>query len=258
MGQRQRRLPRGAVRAQIGQGQRAARVAEFAGQHPGQVALIEVIEPGPRQLLQRGGQARMAEARARRRGASVDQKSLGEARHIGQLGGLGGHAGGLALRDRHAHAGIVDGIRQQPRERQAPAQRVARPGQRRLPAGHRASHGVGRHAATRGNGLEAGLPIARDGGIARRRAAGVERARRLAGPGDQPEAVAADAIHMGIDHGDGGGGRDHRLDGVAALAQHGQRALRRQRVRRHGHAPASPDRIEMKCHAPRLLRFMYT
>lgn len=42
---------------------------------------------------------------------------------------------------------------------------------------------------------------------------------------DQPEAIAAEAIHMGIDDGDGRRGSHHRFNGAAALAQDRQRAL---------------------------------
>ncbi|MCS5780955.1 hypothetical protein LNP24_11105 [Klebsiella pneumoniae subsp. pneumoniae] len=42
---------------------------------------------------------------------------------------------------------------------------------------------------------------------------------------DQPEAIAAKAIHMGIDDGDGRRGSHHRFNGAAALAQDRQRAL---------------------------------
>jgi hypothetical protein len=52
----------------------------------------------------------------------------------------------------------------------------------------------------------------------------------------QPETVAADRIHVWIDDRNGGRSRNHRLDGVAAFAQHGKRRLRSQRMRRHRHA----------------------
>jgi hypothetical protein len=35
----------------------------------------------------------------------------------------------------------------------------------------------------------------------------------------QPEAVAADSVHVGIGHRDGGRHGDHRFDGVAALGE---------------------------------------
>ncbi len=51
-----------------------------------------------------------------------------------------------------------------------------------------------------------------------RRAAGVDSHRLAVGRQHQPEAVAAEAVHMGINHCDGGSRGDHRLKGVAAVA----------------------------------------
>ena len=63
-------------------------------------------------------------------------------------------------------------------------------------------------------------------------AAGFDRANAAAALADEPEAVAADRVHMGIDHGDRGGHRDHRLDRVAALRENVAPRLGGQRVRR--------------------------
>ena len=53
-----------------------------------------------------------------------------------------------------------------------------------------------------------------------RRAAGLDAAHPAARLAHQPEAVAADAVHVRIDDRDGGRHGHHRLDGVAALGQH--------------------------------------
>jgi hypothetical protein len=74
--------------------------------------------------------------------------------------------------------------------------------------------------------------------------AGVDAGRRPARLRDQPEAVAADAVHVGIDHGDGRGGGDHGFDGVAALAQHGQPCLGGQMMGGDHHAPAGGRRLQ--------------
>ena len=58
-----------------------------------------------------------------------------------------------------------------------------------------------------------------------RRAAGIDGNRFAAGGHDKPEAITAQAIHMGIDHGNGGRCRDHRFNRATAIAQHRQRAL---------------------------------
>src|SRR4029078_813727 len=76
---------------------------------------------------------------------------------------------------------------------------------------------------------------------ARGATAGVDAARLSARPAHEPERVAADGIHVRVDGGDGGCGCDHRLERVASLAQRVERGLRRQRVRRHGHAAAAGD-----------------
>jgi hypothetical protein len=68
------------------------------------------------------------------------------------------------------------------------------------------------------------------------RAAGVDRHRIALRRHNQPEAVAADAVHVRINHGDGGGGGDHCLNGVAARAQYRQRAFTGEMVRRNRHA----------------------
>ncbi len=50
-------------------------------------------------------------------------------------------------------------------------------------------------------------------------------AHAAVGFADQPEAVAADMIHVRIDRGDAGRHRQHGLDGVAAFGQNGAAVL---------------------------------
>ena len=69
-----------------------------------------------------------------------------------------------------------------------------------------------------------------------RRAGGLNAHWCLAGDGNGPEAIAADAVHMGIGYGNRGGGGDHGFDGVAAIAQNGERRLGGERMRGNGHA----------------------
>jgi hypothetical protein len=64
----------------------------------------------------------------------------------------------------------------------------------------------------------AGVKLRPSGGD--RRAASVDADRFAARLGQNPEAVAADRVHVRIDHGNGGGHGDHGLGGAAALAQH--------------------------------------
>ena len=69
-----------------------------------------------------------------------------------------------------------------------------------------------------------------------RRAAGVNGDGVAFRRHDKPEAIAAQPVHMRVNHGDGGRCRDHRLYRAAAFAQHRQRALAGKIVGRNGHA----------------------
>jgi hypothetical protein len=71
---------------------------------------------------------------------------------------------------------------------------------------------------------------------------GASPARRLARARDQPEAVASDAVHVRIDHRNGGRRGNHRFDGVAAFPQDAGGALRGERMRCDGHAAAASGR----------------
>lgn len=79
--------------------------------------------------------------------------------------------------------------------------------------------------------FDLGLAIARGRRQRAGEAAGLDRTGLAAGLADQPEAVAADRVHVGIDDGDRRGHRDHRLDGVAALGEDVAAGLGRQMVR---------------------------
>ncbi len=71
---------------------------------------------------------------------------------------------------------------------------------------------------------------------------GAHAAGRLA---DQPEAVAADVVHVRIDRGDRRGHRDHRLDGVAAFGQDGAAVLDGCGMRRADDAAAMSGGVEV-------------
>ena len=62
---------------------------------------------------------------------------------------------------------------------------------------------------------------------------------------DQPEAIAADMIHVRIDSGDRRRHGDHRLDGVAALGQDGAAVLDGCGVRRADDAAAVSGGVEI-------------
>ena len=70
-------------------------------------------------------------------------------------------------------------------------------------------------------------------------------AHAAGGLADQPEAVAADVVHVRIDRGDRGGHREHRLDGVAAFGQDGAAVLDRGGMRRANDAAAMSGGVEV-------------
>ena len=60
----------------------------------------------------------------------------------------------------------------------------------------------------------------------------------------QPEAVAADRVHMRVDDGDRRGHRDHRLDGVAALGENGATGFGREMMGRGDRSRAEDGRVD--------------
>jgi len=81
---------------------------------------------------------------------------------------------------------------------------------------------------------------------ARRSPARVDTQRRLARFVDQPEGVAADAVHVRIDRSDGGCRADHGFDGVATFFQDAGRAFGGKVMRGDGNAAAVG-----RCHGTR-------
>lgn len=87
-------------------------------------------------------------------------------------------------------------------------------------------------------------PVKRDIRRAGDGAAGVDADGRAGAVRDEPEIIAAEGIHVGIDDGDGRRRRDHRLDRVAALAEHAKPGLGRQMVGGDDHPPHGPGRLQ--------------
>jgi hypothetical protein len=100
------------VALQVDQRQRAAQRLQIGGHAAGQIAPVEIVDAGPRQLFQRGRKAWLPEDRPRGRRLTVHQERLGKAGHADQLVAFGGGAARLAGRHRHAIARIVDRIGQ--------------------------------------------------------------------------------------------------------------------------------------------------
>ena len=70
------------------------------------------------------------------------------------------------------------------------------------------------------------------------------RAHAAVGLADQPEAVAADMIHVRIDRRDRGGHGDHRLDGIAAFGENGAAVLDGGAMRRADDAAAMAGGVQ--------------
>ena len=70
----------------------------------------------------------------------------------------------------------------------------------------------------------------------RGRSTGAHANGRTAGERNQPERIAANAVHVRIGHSDGRGGGDHCLDGIAAFAQDLCTGLRGKMMRSRDHA----------------------
>jgi hypothetical protein len=145
----------------------------------------------------------------------------------------------LADADGAALLGMADGVGQQPGQRQG-CLPVRGAGQRTRPAAHGAGHRQRGQRPAAGDGLGVALAcIPADVGGSGGRAAGVDgqwRRRALGRVVDQPEAVAADGVHVRVDHGDGGGRGHHRLHRGAAVTQHVAAGLGGQVVGGNHHA----------------------
>src|SRR5439155_26003644 len=76
-------------------------------------------------------------------------------------------------------------------------------------------------------------PVALDRAGGRRAAGRVEPEQAAPAPVmDQPEIVAAEAVHVGVDDGDRGGGGDGGVERIAAVAEYLETGVRGERVRR--------------------------
>ena len=228
---------------------RAAGGLEFGGDHGGEFAPVKIVGAGGGEALQGLGQGRLDHGRAGGRRLATRQIDPAEAGLGQQLLGVLGEQGGAASRHRHAVAGVPDRVFEQTGQRQAAAPAPAdREGRR--PTRDHAGDGVGGQRSARGNFGKAAGAVK----IGRNRPSGGPRRLdghgRLAGFVNEPIGVAAEPVEVGCHHGGGGRGRDHRLDGVAALAQHRKPGLGRQMMGRHHHPSSRVGRFQHRVHAP--------
>ncbi len=236
---------------EVGVRQGAARAREIGGDPPRQLAAVEIVEAGHGEPGQAFRECRVLEAAALRRRRTAGKVDLGEARHLGELAALRSSVLRLGGGDGITLAGVERGVV----EEACQAHAAAEPGacrERCLPAGDRARDRDGGERAARRDGREAVAAVERQIGGSGGAAAGLDRRHCAAAGRDQHEAVAAEPGHVRIDHHGDGRGRDHGLDRVAALAQHGQPALRRQVMGCYDHPPRRPQGIQHgNCPRPR-------
>ncbi len=234
-GDSQRRRFHGPVCRKVRRRHRASDSRQLGRAGRPDLAAVEVIQPGMGQALQRIGEPRLPEERPDGRRLSARQELAGKPGHILELRQLRQRVPMLAVRHWKAVTGVMFRVRQQPGERQPPAPAPA-DFERRVPARDRPGHRVGGERSARRNGLAAAASVHLDARLLAGPPAGHDGRRLPSRLGDQPEVVPPEAVHVRIDHGHGGRNRHGRLDGVSALAQHGQSGLRGQMVRRHDHS----------------------
>ena len=218
--------PLGLVARQVAGAQRTPLGDDEAFDGLRDLALVEGRAVGGANAAQRARRGRKAEQLAHVRRPAPRQKGVGKA---GLRRQLGRRQGPLALHH-HRHSktplGDLDRGRQRVGQRQA-AEALAQlhPGadaarhRHRIDAAPRRRHGVT---------VPAPEIVGRPGG--RRAAGGVQPVQALAVPQDA-EGIAAEAVADRLAHRHGGGRGHGGIDRIAALLQHAQPGLRRQRVR---------------------------
>ena len=182
------------------------------------IAAIEIVESGFEEMSERVRERRLLERAARLGRLAVGKEDIREARHVLQFGQLLRGQPRLAARHDIAVARIADRGMQQHVERQFPAADRARRVQRNHPAPDRARHRERGKRPARRNVFVFAVKLrlcARPGRTRRH-----DRAHALVRLAHQPEAVAADVVHVRIDRRNRGRHRHHRFEGVAALANH--------------------------------------
>ena len=244
---RQRLGERRRVAFEVGARDRRADAVEIAGDLARDVAAIEIGEPGMGELFERRGERRLPQHMAGGRRLAVDQEGLRETGNSFQLARDRRREIGEAARHRRALAGLADGVAEQHRERQRAAL-CLRGFERQHPAAYCAWYGQGRQRTARRDRFVFAIKLRpRVLAGAARRHQRADAPRRLA---QEPEAVAADAVHVRIDDRDRRRHRDHRLDRVAALGEHRASGFRGRAVRRADDAAAMSGGVEVHQSTP--------
>ena len=197
---------------------RTADAIKIGGDLAPNVAPVKIVEPGTGKLLKRRGKRCLLQPRADLGDLAVEQKRILEADGLVHLRKLFGRQPRLAARHNISVARMFDGGRKQQIEGHLAAVRFG--GVRsEHPRGNRARHRQRGERPARRNFIATGLTIeprcrpraCPSGAHQRPHAAG-----RLP---HQPEAIAANVIHVRIDRRDGRSHREHRFNGVAAFGK---------------------------------------
>ena len=183
-----------------------------------ETAAIGAVQPLPGKRREGLGKCRLLQDAALCGRLAAGQIDIGKARHVLQPAELGAGAVALIAGDDDPVPGIGLGSGEKFAEREASV--FGHHLQSLCPAGDGAGHGQRRQSAPRRNGIAVPVLLIEFGRRERRRAAtGGNADRRLARLLNDPEPVAANRVHMGIDDGDRRRRRNHRLDRRPAFGQ---------------------------------------
>ena len=209
----------GAVGLQVLAGDGALDPLQIGGDLAPHIAAVEIGQARMGELVEGLGELEAPAQRAGRRQLALDEESLGKAGSGKQGGLLQKRIAPLRRSDRHSLRGR-DGWHRRAGDRagicppSARASSSARPQPLDGPGDRERRIGPARR-----DGVVALVPVAPDGGERAGRPRGIEGVDAAARLAHQPEAVAAEAVHVRIDHGDRRRHGDHGLDRVAAGGQ---------------------------------------
>ena len=208
----------GGVAFKIGTRHRTADALKVGGNLVANIAAITVVEARIGKLVERRRQRTLLHQVAGLGRLAAGQELRGKTRRILEFDELLVRELFLAARDGEAFAGVLDRSGEQHIERQAAAERL-RAFKRLDPAADSGRHGQRREGTARRNFVVLAFAIEFLRGVGTGRAGGhngADAAIRLA---HQPEAVAADVVHVRIDGGDGRRHGDHGFERIAALGE---------------------------------------
>ncbi len=234
----------GAGAFEVGSRDRAADSIEVGGDLATDVAAIEIVEASLGKMIERRRKGGLPEQCAGVGRLAVDQEGGGETRRVLELSELVDGQPVLAAHYRIAVAGMADGRFEECRQRQAAALGLGG-FQRQGPSRDRTRHREGRERPALRDDVVAVLAIERHGGIG----AGAARPHQGAHPSGalahEPEAVAADVVHVRIDRGDRGRHGNHGFERIAALGKDRAAGLGRGAMGRGDHAAAVARGMEV-------------